>query len=155
MALSHASVHCGFSPYCCSKVLLLSLRLYPWPFPGLVAKPASLAQHNCNTYTARPLPMPHPRWECDPEPEALTQLATSQAPKQPSTKHQPRVHATQAALRHEESNWSEVENHHCPNDASIMQVNAVCATGTHATSHRRRRIHAASRVAKLPATRGT
>ena len=79
MALSHASVHCRSSPYCCCKVLLLSLRLCPWPFPGLVAKPASLAQHNCNTYTTRPFPMPHPRWERDPEPEALTQLTTSQA----------------------------------------------------------------------------
>ena len=78
MALTHASVHCRFSPYCCSKVLL-SLRLYPWPFPGLVAKPASLAQHNCNKYTTRPFPMPHPRWECDPEPEALTQLTANQA----------------------------------------------------------------------------
>ena len=62
-----------------SPSLSLSLRLYPWPFPGLVAKPASLAQHNCNKYTARHFPMPHPRWECDPEPEALTQLTASQA----------------------------------------------------------------------------
>ena len=64
------------------------------------------------------------------------------------------LHSTQSALRHEESGCDGVENHLRTNDASIMQVNALCSTGTHATSHRRRRIHAANRVAKLPAARG-
>ena len=138
-----------------------SLRLYPWPFPGLVAKPASLAQHNCNTYTTRPFPMPHPRWECDPEPEALTQLTASQAQAVQMLRVQRKrrqwlqfkLHNFQHTPIHRGA--SNVGNHHRPNNASIMQVNAFCATGTQATSHRRRRIHAADRAAKLPATRGT
>ena len=74
-------------------------------------------------------------------------------PEHPSANRNPPCDTR--ALRHEKSNWDGVENHPRTNDASIMQVNALCSTGTHATSHRRRRIHAANRVAKLPATQGT
>ena len=74
-------------------------------------------------------------------------------PEHPSANRNPPCDTR--ALRHEKSNRDGVENHPRTNDASIMQVNALCSTGTHATSHRRRRIHAANRVAKLPATQGT